>query len=430
MTLYHCPADNILASAYTAAVDRYAQLGVDAEAAVQRALTVPISLHCWQADDVRGLESAQAATDGGGIMATGNYPGRARHGDDIRQDLEQVMALAPGTLRVNLHACYAETGDDAVDRDQLEARHFARWMDWARDGGFCLDFNPTYFAHARANSGYTLSNADAGIRDFWIAHGIASRRIAEVMGHAQESPCVNNHWVPDGAKDSPADRWGPRARLAAAYDQIFAADLHVDPKGCIDSLESKLFGLGSEDYVVGSMEFYTGYCLSRGILQCLDMGHYHPTEVIHDKLSALLQFHERLVLHTSRPVRWDSDHVVLFNDDVRNVFLELVRGQALDRAIVALDFFDASIQRVLAYVIGARATRKAILSALLDPTAALQQLEAKGQLGPKLGLMEEQRSMPFGAVWDMLCLQAGAPPAAAWIPVVEQYEQTTLASRS
>jgi L-rhamnose isomerase len=316
-----------------------------------------------------------------------------------------------------------------VDRDALEPGHFARWLDWAKAAGIGIDFNPTYFAHPRADDGFTLSHPDAGIRDFWVAHGVASRRIAAHLAGELGQPCVNNHWVPDGAKDSPADRWGPRRRLAESFDRIFDEAHGIDRDGCVDAVESKLFGIGSEDYVVGSMEFYTAYALTRKVVQCLDMGHYHPTEAVSDKISALLQFHDRLLIHTSRPVRWDSDHVVIFNDDVRNLFLELARGGALDRVFVALDFFAASINRLAAYVIGTRATRKAILAGLLDPAAALQGLEAEGKLAQKLALMEEQRTMPFGAVWDMLCLRAEAPPAAAWIPEVERYEAEVLSAR-
>lgn len=415
--------------AYGLAREAYAAYGVDTDSAIARAREVPVSLHCWQADDVAGFEVNEGALDGGGIMATGNYPGRARNGDELRQDLDQVTALVPGVLRANIHACYAETGGVAVDRDALEPAHFARWIDWAKEKGIGLDFNPTFFAHPKADSGFTLSHADEGIRRFWIQHGIASRRIAEAMGRACAAPCVNNVWIPDGAKDSPADRWRPRERLTRSLDAIFAADVGVDTGLCIDSVESKLFGIGSEDYVVGSFEFYASYALSRGLVLCLDMGHFHPTETITDKVSALLGFHERLLLHVSRPVRWDSDHVVIFSDDVRAVFHELVRGGALDRVYVALDFFDASINRIAAYAIGARATRKAILYALLDPAARLARLEADGKGARKLALMEAMKTMPFGAVWDRLCLESNVPAGAAWIGEVEAYEKNVLAKR-
>ena len=415
--------------AYELARERYAEQGVDTEAAIARALQVPVSLHCWQADDVAGLEQVSAASGSGGIMATGNYPGRARNGDEIRTDLAKVVSLLPGLHRINVHAFYAETDGAKVDRDALEPSHFSRWLDWANEEGLGLDFNPTYFAHPKAASGMTLSHADAGIRDFWVQHGICSRRIADHFGRSLRNACVNNHWIPDGLKDSPADRWGPRARLVESFDRIFAKSTGIDRGHCVDAVESKLFGLGSEDYVVGSMEFYTGYALSRGLVQCLDMGHYHPTEGIHDKLSALLQFQSKLLIHTSRPLRWDSDHVVIFNDDVRNVFLEIVRGNALDRVYIALDFFDASINRIAAYVIGARATRLALLAALLDPSARLREFEAAGRTAHKLAWMEAQKTMPLGAVWDQLCLRAGVPPGAAWLAEVESYEKNVLGQR-
>ncbi len=416
--------------AFEAAKTRYADYGVEVEAALAQCLQVPISLHCWQADDVGGFEVKGDGVAGGGILATGNYPGRARNGDEVRADLEQVMKLLPGTHRVNIHACYAETGGRRVDRDALAPEHFARWMDWAAAAKIGLDFNPTYFAHPKAGDGLTLSHHDPAIRTFWVQHGIAARRIAEAMGRRLGTPCINNHWIPDGLKDSPADRWSPRKRLVESYDRIFDPALGIDRKLCVDAVESKLFGLGSEDYVVGSMEFYTGYALSRGLVQCLDMGHFHPTEGIADKISALLQFQSRLLLHTSRPLRWDSDHVVILNDEVRQVFLEVVRGGALDRVLVALDFFDASINRLAAYVIGARATRQALLAALLDPAARLQELERTGKAAHKLALMEAQKTMPFGAVWDMLCLRAGVPPGLAWWDEVERYEKDVLAKRS
>ena len=415
--------------AYDRAKVRYASLGVDTDAAIERAAGVPISLHCWQADDVTGLEAPSGTVDGGGLMATGDYPGRATTGDEIRQDLGKVLSLVPGVARVNLHAFYAETGGESVDRDALAPEHFERWVEWAKAKGIGLDFNPTFFAHPKAASGFTLSHADAGIREFWVRHGIACRKIGEAFGRELGSACVTNLWIPDGAKDSPADRWGPRGRLTESLDAIFSDDHGIDRTQCIDSVESKLFGLGSEDYVVGSHEFYLGYALSRGVMYCLDMGHFHPTETVHDKLSAIMQFQERILLHVSRPVRWDSDHVVIFNDDLRNVFLELARGDALDRAFVALDFFDASINRIAAYTIGARSTRKAILYALLEPSGALKDLEAAGKNAQKLALMEELKALPFGAVWDMLCLGEGVPVSTAWVREVEEYEQDVLSTR-
>jgi L-rhamnose isomerase len=423
------PNARAVRQAYTLARARYADWGVDVERAITAALAVPISLHCWQADDITGLEKLGQAVDGGGIMATGNYPGKARNGDELRADLVQVMALLPGTQRVNIHAFYAETGGRAVDRDELAPEHFARWLDWAKRQKIGLDFNPTYFAHPQVNSGFTLSSADKATRDFWVRHGIASRRIAAHLGRALGQPCVNNHWIPDGAKDLPADRWSPRQRLVESYDRIFDAPLGAAAKWCVDAVEGKLFGIGSEEYVVGSNEFYSNYALRRGLVLCLDLGHFHPTESVADKVSAHLALHRKLLLHTSRPIRWDSDHVVIFNDEVRQVFLEVARGGAFDRVYVALDFFDASINRLAAYIIGARATRKAILAGLLDPTRRLQELERAGRNAQRLAVMEEAKTLPFGAVWDMACERAGVPLGDAWLPAVENYERAVLARR-
>ncbi len=416
--------------AYAAARKAYGTIGVDAEQAIERALAMPVSLHCWQADDVQGLERHEEALEGGGILATGGYPGRPRNGDEIRADLARALALLPGVHRVNIHALYAEPEDGPVDRDALRPEHFKRWLAWAKAQGIGLDFNTSFFAHPKANDGYTLAHPDPAIRRFWVRHGVACRRIAEHMGRTLKSPCTLNHWLPDGAKDSPADRWGPRARLVKGLDAILAEKHKVSRRWCRDTVEGKLFGIGSEDYVVGSNEFYAAYALSRGIRLCLDMGHFHPTETIHDKISALLCFHRELLLHVSRPVRWDSDHIVLFNDDVRAVFQEVVRGGALDRVAVALDFFDASINRIAAYVIGARATRKALLSALLEPADALQRLEREGKGAQKLGLMEELKTMPFGAVWDRLCRVAGRPAGAAWLADIEAWEREAIPARS
>jgi L-rhamnose isomerase len=405
-------------SLYEQAKDIYAEWGVDAEAAIQTAFAVPISIHCWQSDDVNGFETKDSVTDSGGIMATGNYPGRARNGDELRQDYDKVLSLVPGVHRANLHAIYAETDGKKVGRDELQVEHFARWIDWAASSGIKLDFNPTYFAHPMAATGYTLSHVDPVVSSFWIRHGIVCRNIAAGMAKAQGSECVINHWIPDGAKDATADRWSPRKRLVEALDEVLNEPL----EGCTDAVESKLFGLGSEDYVVGSFEFYLSYSLSRKVAFCLDMGHFHPTETISDKLSSILQFQDRVLLHTSRPMRWDSDHVVLFNDDLRAVFFELKRGDALDRAVIALDFFDASINRVGAYVVGIRATRKGILNALLDPTVTLQNLEFEGKNAQKLALMEEFKTLPFGAIWDELCERAGVPIGRGWIAEMEAYE--------
>jgi L-rhamnose isomerase len=414
---------------YALAKVAYARFGVDSDAAIGAALKLPVSLHCWQADDVAGLETKAGAAASGGIMATGNYPGRARNGAEIRADLEKVLSVIPGLCRVNVHAFYAETGNAVVDRDRLEPAHFEKWVAWAKAKKIGLDFNPTFFAHPKAADGFTLSHRDAAIRKFWVDHAIACRRIAEHMGRSLGTPCIINHWIPDGAKDSPADRWSPRARLVESLDAMLAPSTGVDRSLCVDAVESKLFGLGSEDYVVGSHEFYLNYALSRGVVPCMDMGHFHPTEGVHDKLSSVLQFNKKVLLHVSRPIRWDSDHVVLFNDDVRSVFLELARGGAMDRAYVALDYFDASINRIVAYGVGARSTRKAALYALLEPSKALKDLEAEGKNAEKLALMEEMKTMPFGAAWDMLCLKAGAPVGAGWIAAAQAYERDVLSKR-
>ncbi len=415
-------------STYEAAKARYAEYGIDTDAAIQKALALPISLHCWQSDDVVGFETKPEGLAGGGILATGNYPGRARNGEEARADICKAMSLIPGTQRVNVHACYSET-DHYVDRDEMDASCFQKWMDWAKEQKVCLDFNPTFFAHPKAEDGFTLSHPDKEIRDFWIQHGKACRKIAEAMADAQGSPCYVNWWTPDGAKDLPADRFGPRARMAASYDEIRKDD-SVDTSKCVDFIESKLFGIGSEEYVVSSSEFCADYALSRGMGLCMDMGHYHPTETIHGKISSHLQFMDKLLLHVSRPLRWDSDHVVLFNDDLKNVFLEIQRGNAWEKVILALDFFDASINRIGAYVIGTRAAREGILYALLDPTAELQSYEAKGQNTHRLGLMEAFKTMPFGAVWDELCAQAGVPVGSSWLSEMEQYEKDVLLTRS
>ena len=408
-------------SAYTFARDQYAQSGIDTDAAIAQALRIPISLHCWQTDDNVGFE-AQSGGSGGGILATGNYPGRARNGDEVRADLAKSISLIPGVQRVNVHSYYADFSDGYVNRDQLEPKHFQQWMDWAKGLGISLDFNPSFHAHPKANDGFTLSHQDASIREFWIEHGKRARKIAEAMAESQGTPCNNNFWIPDGAKDLVADSWSPRARLIESYDAIFA-DKSVDESKCVDFVESKLFGIGSEEYVVGSSEFYSNYTLTRNVGLCMDMGHYHPTETIHGKISSQLLFRQKkLLLHVSRPIRWDSDHVVIFNDDLKNVFLEIQRGNAWDKMVLALDFFDASINRIAAYVIGTRATRKAILYALLDPSATLKKYEDAGKNSQRLAVMEEFKTMPFGAVWTRLCEQAGVPAGTDWLAEMEAYE--------
>lgn len=415
--------------AYELAKERYAAFGIDTDAAIEQALAVPISLQCWQADDVVGFEPKPKLVelDGGGIMATGNYPGRARNGAEARADIAKVMSLLPGTHRVNVHACYTET-DWFVDRDEITLEGFSTWMGWAKEKGVCLDFNPTFFAHPKAEDGYTLAHRSDKIRAFWVRHGKACRKIAEAIAEAQGAPCHVNWWTPDGSKDLPADRFGPRVRMAQSYDEIMMDDL-IDKAKCIDFIESKLFGIGSEEYVVSSAEFCADYAISRGIGLCMDMGHFHPTETIHGKISSHLQFMDKILLHVSRPIRWDSDHVTLFNDDLKNVFLEIHRGNVWDRVVLALDFFDASINRIGAYVIGARAVRKGILNALLDPTEQLKAYEFEGKNAQRLAFMEAFKTMPFGAVWDQLCQKAGVPIGADWLADMEAYEKAVLSMR-
>ena len=414
--------------AYELAKERYATFGIDTDDEIEKALALPISLHCWQSDDVAGFETKQEGLDGGGIMATGNYPGRARNGEEARADIAKTISLIPGKQRVNVHACYSET-NTFVDRDTMTPDCFQKWIEWAKEQGVCLDFNPTFFAHPKAEDGYTLSHKNEKTRAFWVQHGKACRKIAEAMAEAQGFPCYVNWWTPDGSKDIPADRFGPRARMMQSYDEIMS-DNSVDKNKCIDFIESKLFGIGSEEYVVSSAEFCSDYAISRGMGLCMDMGHFHPTETIHGKISSHLQFLDRILLHVSRPVRWDSDHVVLFNDDLKNVFLEIQRGNVWDRVTIALDFFDASINRIGAYVTGTRAARKGILYALLDPTSQLQSYEAEGKNAQRLALMEEFKTMPFAAVWDKLCEKAEVSVGTDWISVMEDYEKETLAARS
>ena len=411
---------------YARAKDAYAAFGVDTDAAMKRMARIPISINSWQGDDVRGFEVKPEGLDRGGIMATGNYPGRATNADELRSDLDEVSSLIPGPARVNLHASYAETGGKRVERTELAEEHFSRWIDWARDRGYGLDFNPTFFAHPKAESGYTLASPDEGIRRFWIEHGAVSRRIAAAMGRAVGSPCVNNVWLPDGAKDHPMDRWTPRARLRQSLDEMFAEDLGAD---IVDSLEGKLFGLGSEDYVVGSHEFYLSYCVRNNKVLCLDMGHFHPTETIADKLSAVLGFLDEILLHVSRGVRWDSDHVVILNDDLRELCHETVRGDAIDRVHFGLDFFDASINRLGAWVIGTRSFQRALLNALLEPTDMLRQLETEGNGAAKLAILQETKVLPLGAAWDQYCLTHNVAAGAAWLDEIARYEEDVLCKR-
>ncbi len=411
--------------AYALAREAYAALGVDPETALAMLAATPVSIHCWQGDDVRGFEGASEL--GGGLAATGSYPGKARNADELRGDLEQALALIPGRHRVNLHASYAETGGRKIERDALRIDHFRGWLDWAKAHGLDLDFNPTFFSHPLAAEGFTLSHPEANVRRFWIEHGRACRRIGAEFGAALGSPCVTNVWIPDGFKDLPIDRLAPRERLLAALDEIFAEPL--DPAHVLDAVEPKLFGLGSESYVVGSHEFYLGYAITRRKVLCLDAGHFHPTENVADKLSSVLLYVPRLLLHVSRGVRWDSDHVVIFDDPTRAIFEEVVRGGWLDRVSIGLDYFDASINRIAAWVIGSRAAQKALLAALLEPTARLREYEINGNFTARLALLEELKTLPLGAVWDEFCRRTNVPVGFAWLDAVARYEREVLSRR-
>lgn len=410
---------------YAAAKEIYAAYGVDTDAALQKLSRIHLSLHCWQGDDVGGFENPDGELSGG-LAATGNYPGKARTPDELRMDLKKVFSLIPGKHRLSLHAIYVDY-PEPVERNALETKHFQRWIDWAKGLGISLDFNGSFFSHPKSADGFTLSHPDPGIRRFWVEHAIACRHVSAAIGRAQGNPCVNNLWLPDGEKDLPADRWSPRARLREALDTIFAEEIPTAETK--DAVESKLFGIGSESYVVGSLEFYLAYAVSRGKLLTLDTGHFHPTELVSDKISAVLQYVPEVLLHVSRGVRWDSDHVVVLSDEVRAIAEEVVRGNALDRVCFGLDFFDASINRVAAWTIGARATLKALLIALLEPTAMLQELEAKGDRTARLALMDELKSMPFAAVWDQYCYRNEVPVGAAWINEMRAYEARVLAAR-
>lgn len=412
---------------YEFAKERYGELGVDVEKAMEKLENVAISMHCWQGDDVGGFETPDAELDGGGIQATGNYPGKARTPDELRSDFEKAHSLVPGNHRINLHAIYAEMGGKKVDRDALTVDQFKGWIDWAKSNGLGMDFNPTYFSHPKADDGFTLSSPDDGIRKFWVEHGKRCREIGAEIGKTLGNTCVTNVWIPDGYKDVPADRKGPRERLRASLDEVFAKKL--DAKHNLDAVESKLFGIGSESYVVGSHEFYMGYAIANNKLLCLDTGHFHPTEVVSDKISSVLTFIDEILLHVSRGVRWDSDHVVMLSDELRAIAEELVRGDYLERTHIGLDFFDASINRVAAWVIGTRNMIKALLIAMLEPTDKLRECEEKGDHTGRLALIEECKTLPFGAVWDHYCEKQGVPVGEAWLDEVRQYEKDVLSKR-
>lgn len=410
---------------YQSAKQCYADWGVDTDAAIERMKALAISIHCWQGDDVVGFEQ-KTGTSGGGIQATGNHPGRARNADELRADLEFSFSQIPGSHRLNLHAMYMDT-DETPDRDAIEYRHYSPWVDWARDQKIGLDFNPTFFGHEKADDNLTLSHPDQGIRDFWIEHGKRTREIAAQIGEALNSPAVNNVWIPDGYKDTPIDRMVARKRLEQSLDSMLAEPF--SKKQMLDAVESKLFGIGVEACTVGSHEFYMGYAIRKGTLLCLDMGHFHPTENVADKLSSVALSVDELLLHVSRPMRWDSDHVILQNDDVLQIAQELVSAQLLDRTHIGLDFFDATISRTAAWVIGVRNMQKALLRALLLPLEHLRQAEAELDFTKRLTVTEELKDLPFGAVWAEFCAQMGTYVGQSLVASLEEY-QSTVAARS
>ena len=415
--------DAKIQQAYEAAKARYAEIGVDTDAVLEQIAKVSLSLHCWQTDDVTGFENPDGQLSGG-IQATGNYPGKARNIEEVRKDIEKVKSLLPGNHRLNIHAIYGDFGGQKVDRDQIEPKHFQSWIDWAKANNMKLDFNSTSFSHPKSGD-QSLSNRDKGIRDFWIEHTKRCRWISDEMGKAQNDPCMMNLWIHDGSKEVPASRLRYRRILEESLDEIFATEY----KWMKDCIEAKLFGIGLESYTVGSYDFYLGYGAKKNKIVTLDTGHFHLTESIADKVSSLLLFTPEIMLHVSRPIRWDSDHVVILNDDVQDLAREIVRCDALDRVHIGLDYFDATINRIGAYVIGSRATQKAFMLALLEPIALLRQYEDEGKYFQRLALQEEAKSLPWGAVWDMYCLQSGVPVGESYIAEIEKYESDVTSRR-
>lgn len=417
----------IIKNNFAIAKKEYEKWGINVEQALEKLKKVSISIHCWQGDDISGFETNQRELSGG-IDVTGNFPGKATKPEELRSDLEKALSLIPGKHRVNLHAIYGETDGEVVERDELEPKHFERWVQWAKENKLGLDFNPTLFSHEKAEDGLTLSHPDRAIRDFWINHCKSSRQIGAYFGKELGTPALTNIWIPDGYKDIPSDRLTPRTRLKESLDEIFAEE--IDKKYNLDSIESKLFGIGSEAYVVGSHEFYLGYALKNDKLCLLDTGHYHPTEVVSNKISAMLLYSDKLALHVSRPVRWDSDHVIVLDDELREIGLEIVRNNALDKVMIGLDFFDASINRVAAWTIGTRNMIKSLLYALLVPNDYLRGLQEEGNFTDRLALMEEFKTYPFGAIWDYYCEQMGVPVKEKWLEEVKNYEETILSNRN
>ncbi len=412
---------------YRAAQDFFAHIEIDTEKALKRLEKFSISVQCWQGDDVGGFENPEAGLSGGGIQVTGNYPGKARTIDELQQDLVKAFSLIPGRHRLNLHAIYGDFQGKKVDRNEIEPRHFDAWVRWAKEHRLGLDFNATCFSHPLADEGFTLSNKDKAVRDFWIEHVKRARIITAYFGKQLGMPSIHNLWIPDGYKDIPYDRLAPRQRLKESLDAIYAEKYH--PGEMKDSVESKLFGIGSEAYVVGSHEFYLGYAIKNNLMVCLDLGHFHPTENVADKISSILLFSDELMFHFSRGLRWDSDHITLFNDEIAEVTSQIVRP-GLDRRVhIAMDFFDATVNRVGAYVLGVRSVLKALLSAILEPHTLLKTAEESNNLLRRLALLEEQRIQPVGAVWDYYCLKKGVPAGTSWLDEVQKYEQEVLSRR-
>lgn len=414
-----------ITKAYEAAKARYAAVGVDTDAVLEKLQNVKISMHCWQGDDVKGFLTPNGELTGG-IMSTGNYPGAAHTPDELRADLEKAYSLIPGKHKLNLHAIYLDT-DEAVDLDEIEPKHYEKWVNWAKEQGIGLDFNPTFFSHPMMKDGFTLSHPDKSVRDFWIEHGKRSRRVAEYFGKELGETCYTNFWVPDGFKDNPIDRLAPRKRLMESLDEIFSEE--IDETYNVDTVESKLFGLGAEAYTVGSHEFYMGYGLTRHKTILLDAGHFHPTEVISNKISSLALFSNRLMLHVSRPVRWDSDHVVIMDDELQEIAKEIVRNDLLERTAIGLDFFDGTINRIAAWVVGTRNTQKALLKAMLEPTQNLKDLENHFDFTSRLVLTEELKDFPYSDVWNYFCLKNNVPVGLDWFEEVKEYEAKILAER-
>ena len=410
---------------YELAKKTYAELGIDTDAIIEKLKNIPISIQCWQGDDVKGFENSGPLT--GGIQTTGNYPGAARNIDELQKDFEVAASMIPGKKKLSLHAIYLDNKGESVPRDQIKPEHYDTWIKWAKKNGFGLNLDPTCFSHPCSDDGFTLSHHDEKIRKFWIDHVIATRKIAEYIGKEMGEVCASNYWIPDGFKDIPVDRNGYRKRLEDSLNQIFAVP--VDPKYNVAGLEGKVFGIGAESCTVGSNDFYLGYCAKNAQCLTLDAGHFHPTEVISDKISTALEFTPGVLLHVSRPVRWDSDHVVIFDDELKAIAQEIVRSGEMDRIYIGLDFFDASINRIAAWVIGARNIQKALLFAMLEPTEMLKNFELEMDYTSRLAWLEELKSMPFEAVWDKYCEECGVPTGYNWISLVKEYEKDVLLNR-